>query len=245
MNGVVSTRGRRKERMNDFNTAVTLAFTMIARGDAALYGIIRLSLEVSLSAAVIAGIIGSPAGAALAIYRFRGCGAIVLLVNAMLGLPPVVVGLAAYLLLSRSGPLGPLGLLYTPVAMIIVQTVLAIPIVTAIVHRAAAEFWARYGEGFRMAGATRLEIIPQLLVLGRAQVLTALLAGLGRTISEVGAIIIVGGNIAGATRTMTTAIALQTSMGNLPFALALGLVLITISLVLNGVAFLIAEKSKS
>jgi len=232
-------------RMNDFGTAVTLAFAMIARGDAALYGIIGLSLEVSISAAVIAGIIGSPAGAALAIYRFRGRGAIVLLVNAMLGLPPVVVGLAAYLLLSRSGPLGPLGLLYTPAAMIIVQTVLAIPIVTAIVHRAVAEFWARYGEGFLMAGATRLEIIPQLLMLGRAQVLTALLAGLGRTISEVGAIIIVGGNIAGATRTMTTAIALQTSMGNLPVALALGLVLITISLFLNGVAFLIAEKSKS
>jgi len=231
--------------MNDFSTAVTLAFAMIARGDAALYAIIGLSLEVSVSAAVIAGIIGSPAGAALAIYRFRGRGAIVLLVNAMLGLPPVVVGLAAYLLLSRSGPLGPLGLLYTPAAMIIVQTVLAIPIVTAIVHRAVAEFWARYGEGFLMAGATRLEIIPQLLMLGRAQVLTALLAGLGRTISEVGAIIIVGGNIAGATRTMTTAIALQTSMGNLPVALALGLVLITISLVLNGVAFLIAEKSKS
>jgi len=231
--------------MNDFGTAVTLAFAMIARGDAALYGIIGLSLEVSVSAAVIAGIIGSPAGAALAIYRFRGRGAIVLLVNAMLGLPPVVVGLAAYLLLSRSGPLGPLGLLYTPAAMIIVQTVLAIPIVTAIVHRAVAEFWARYGEGFLMAGATRLEIIPQLLMLGRAQVLTALLAGLGRTISEVGAIIIVGGNIAGATRTMTTAIALQTSMGNLPVALALGLVLITISLFLNGVAFLIAEKSKS
>ena len=231
--------------MNDFGTAVTLAFAMIARGDAALYGIIGLSLEVSVSAAAIAGIIGSPAGAALAIYRFRGRGAIVLLVNAMLGLPPVVVGLAAYLLLSRSGPLGPLGLLYTPVAMIIVQTVLAIPIVTAIVHRAVAEFWARYGEGFLMAGATRLEIIPQLLMLGRAQVLTALLAGLGRTISEVGAIIIVGGNIAGATRTMTTAIALQTSMGNLPVALALGLVLITISLLLNSVAFLIAERSKS
>jgi tungstate transport system permease protein len=230
--------------MDDFGTAVTLALTMIARGDAALYGIIRLSLEVSLSAAVIAGIIGSPAGAALAVYRFRCRGAVVLVVNALLGLPPVVVGLATYLLLSRSGPLGPLGLLYTPIAMVIVQTVLAIPIVTAIVHRAAAEFWALYAEGLRMAGASRLQIIPQLLMLGRAQVLTALLAGFGRTISEVGAIIIVGGNIAGATRTMTTAIALQTSMGNLPVALALGLVLITISLVLNGMAFIIAERTK-
>jgi tungstate transport system permease protein len=112
------------------------------------------------------------------------------------------------------------------------------------VHRAAAEFWVLYGEGFRMAGASRLEIIPQLLLLGRPHVLTAVLAGFGRTISEVGAIIIVGGNIAGATRTMTTAIALQTSMGNLPFALALGLVLISISFVLNAVAFMIAEKSK-
>jgi tungstate transport system permease protein len=230
--------------MDDFGTVVTLALTMIARGDAALYGIIRLSLEVSLSAAVIAGIIGSPAGAALAVYRFRCRGAVVLVVNALLGLPPVVVGLATYLLLSRSGPLGPLGLLYTPIAMVIVQTVLAIPIVTAIVHRAAAEFWALYGEGLRMAGASRLQIIPHLLLLGRAQVLTALLAGFGRTISEVGAIIIVGGNIAGVTRTMTTAIALQTSMGNLPVALALGLVLITISLVLNGMAFIITERSK-
>ena len=230
--------------MNDFGTAVGLALGMIASGDAALYGIVRLSLGVSVSAALIAGIIGSPAGAALAVYRFRGHGAVVLFVNALLGLPPVVVGLAAYLLLSRAGPLGPLGLLYTPIAMIMVQTVLALPIVIAIVHRATAEFWGMYGEAFRIAGASHLVIIPQLLLLARPQVLTALLAGFGRTISEVGAIIIVGGNIAGATRTMTTAIALQSSMGNLPLALALGLVLIAISFVFNAIAFVIAERSK-
>ena len=230
--------------MTDFGTAMALALTLITRGDPALYSIIRLSLEVSLSAALIAGVVGSPAGAAIAVYRFCGRGALVLLINAMLGLPPVVVGLAAYLLLSRSGPLGSIGLLYTPAAMIAVQTVLAVPIVTAIVHRAAAESWARYGEAFAVAGAARLETIPHLLRLGRAQVLTAFLAGFGRTISEVGAIIIVGGNIAGATRTMTTAIALQTSMGNLPLALALGLVLISISLLFNGLAFAIAERAK-
>ncbi len=230
--------------MSDFGTAIALALGLIVRGDPELYGIVRLSLEVSLGAALVAGLIGSPAGAALGVYRFAGRRAAVILVNSMLGLPPVVVGLAAYILLSRSGPLGALGLLYTPTAMVIVQTVLAVPIVTAIVHRAIEDLWARYGEGFQMAGATRLEIIPQLLLIGRAQILTALLAGFGRTISEVGAIIIVGGNIAGATRTMTTAIALQTSMGNLPLALALGLVLISLSLVFNGLAFAIADRRR-
>ena len=145
---------------------------------------------------------------------------------------------------SRSGPLGGLGLLYTPAAMVAVQSVLALPIVAAIVHRTVEDLWARFGEGFQVAGATRLEIIPQLLRIGRAQILTAALAGFGRTISEVGAIIIVGGNIAGATRTMTTAIALQTSMGNLPLALALGLVLISLSLLFNGLAFTVAGQRK-
>jgi len=228
--------------MGDFGAAAALALRLIVEGNGELYAIILLSLKVSLSAALIAGVIGSPAGVALAIYRFRGRRGLVVLVNSMLGLPPVVVGLAAYLLLSRAGPLGSWGLLYTPTAMVMVQTVLALPIVTAIVHRAGEDLWARYGEGFQMAGATRLVAIPQLLLLGRAHILTALLAGFGRTISEVGAIIIVGGNIAGATRTMTTAIALQTSMGNLPLALALGLVLITLSLLFNGLAFAIAER---
>ncbi|MGH7034751.1 MAG: ABC transporter permease [Stellaceae bacterium] len=230
--------------MSDFGSAATLALGLIFGGDAELYGIIGLSLGVSLGAAAIAALLGTPAGAALAVYRFRGRRALVILVNAMLGLPPVVVGLAGYLLLSRSGPLGGLGLLYTPTAMVAVQSILALPIVAAIVHRAVEDLWARYGEGFQVAGATRLEIIPQLLRIGRAQVFTAALAGFGRTISEVGAIIIVGGNIAGATRTMTTAIALQTSMGNLPLALALGLVLISLSLLFNGLAFTVAGQRK-
>ena len=230
--------------MDDFSSAVALALGLILSGDAELYAIIRLSLTVSLAAALIAGVVGSLAGAALAVFRFPGRRALVLLANSLLGLPPVVVGLAAYILFSRAGPLGTWGLLFTPTAMVIVQTVLATPIVTAIVHRAAEEMWALYGDGLQMAGATRAETIPELLKLARLPLLTALLAGFGRTISEVGAIIIVGGNIAGFTRTMTTAVALQTSMGNLPFALALGLVLITISIALNGAAFAIADRRK-
>jgi tungstate transport system permease protein len=228
--------------MNDFSSAVRLALGLILRGDVELYGIVRLSLEVSLAAALIAGVLGALAGAALAVFRFPGRRLLVVVANSLLGLPPVVVGLAAYILLSRSGPLGSWGLLFTPTAMVIVQTVLALPIVTAIVHRAVEAIWALYGDGLQMAGATRVETIPELLKLARRSLLTALLAGFGRTISEVGAIIIVGGNIAGFTRTMTTAIALQTSMGDLPLALALGLVLITISVVLNGAAFAIADR---
>ncbi len=230
--------------MTDFTSALRLALGLILGGNGNLYGIVRLSLEVSLGAALIAGAFGAFAGAALAVFRFPGRRTLVILANSLLGLPPVVVGLAAYILLSRAGPLGSWGLLFTPTAMVIVQTVLAAPIVTAIVHRASEEVWALYGEGLQIAGATRLETIPQLLKLSRLTVLTALLAGFGRTISEVGAIIIVGGNIAGFTRTMTTAIALQTSMGDLPLALALGLVLITISVALNGAAFAIGDRRR-
>jgi tungstate transport system permease protein len=188
--------------------------------------------------------LGLPAGAALAIYRFPGRRGVVVLVNGLLGLPPVVIGLVGYLLLSRSGPLGQFGLLFTPTAMVLVQAVLTFPIVVAIVHRAAEEQWARHRDAFQVAGATRLKIIPHLLRLAKRSVLTAVLAALGRAISEVGAIIIVGGNIAGFTRTMTTAIMLQTSQGNLPLALALGLVLILLSIMLNGVAFAVAEQKE-
>jgi tungstate transport system permease protein len=228
--------------MSDFGEAFALALAMLARLDANLLSIIYLSLWVSLSALAIATCFGLPAGTALAIYRFPGRGVLVLLVNAMLGLPPVVVGLAAYLLLSRAGPLGSFGLLFTPGAMVIVQTVLVLPIIAALVHRAMEETWARYGHEFQILGATRRMAIPELLKIGQRPVLTALLAGFGRAISEVGAIIIVGGNIAGLTRTMTTTIVLETSKGNLALALALGIVLISISIAVNGLAFALAAR---
>jgi tungstate transport system permease protein len=231
--------------MGDFSDAARLALGLVFSGDAALYGIIGLSLWVSFSAVALAVALGLPAGAALAIYRFPGKRFCVIVVNSLLGLPPVVVGLAGYLLLSRSGPLGRFGLLYTPGAMIAVQTVLTLPIVVAIVHRAAEEQWARHGDAFQVAGATGLRVIPHLLLIAKRPVLTAILAALGRAISEVGAIMIVGGNIAGVTRTMTTAIMLETSEGNLPLALALGLVLITLSVVFSGVAFAIADREGS
>ncbi len=231
--------------MNDFGEAAWLALGMLGRLDPALLEIVALSLAVSLAAAAAAAAIGCPAGAALAIYRFRGRGGLVMLVNALLGLPPVVVGLAFYLLLTRRGVFGGLGLLYTPLAMVLVQTTLAVPIVTAIVHRALAVLWSQYGDQFQIEGARRLGAIPHLLAMGRDQVLTALLAGFGRTISEVGGIIIVGGNIAGATRTMTTAIVLETSKGDLPLALALGLVLVSICVAVNGLAFAIADRKRS
>jgi tungstate transport system permease protein len=228
--------------MSDFGAAVVLALQLILNLDANLLGIVTLSLTVSLTAVTIACLVGLPAGAALAVFRFPLRRELIILVNSMLGLPPVVVGLAGYLLLSRSGPLGRFGLLFTPTALVLVQAVLTLPIVTAIVHRAAQEQWARHGEAFQVAGATKLQTLPHLLLIGRAQVLTAILAAVGRAISEVGAIIIVGGNIAGVTRTMTTTIALETSKGNLPLALALGFILITLSIVLNGLAFAVAEK---
>lgn len=231
--------------MSDFPNAVRLALGLVFGADPTLFAIIGLSLWVSAFAVAIAVLLGLPAGAALAIYPFPGRRAVVILVNSLLGLPPVLVGLAGYLLLSRAGPLGRFGLLYTPGAMVLVQAVLTTPIVIAIVHRAAEEQWARHGDAFQVAGATGLQAIPHLLLLARRQVLTAVLAALGRAISEVGAIVIVGGNIAGVTRTMTTTIMLETSKGNLPLALALGLVLIMISVALNGIAFALADRREA
>ncbi len=198
-----------------------------------LGGIIGLSLAVSASAAVLAGLLGTPLGAALAVYPIPGRRAIVLGLHALLGLPPVVVGLALYLLLSRSGSLGGFGLLFTPGAMILAQTMLALPIVAALSHSATTDLWAEYGPALQIDSATRLRTIPHLLTIAQRRLLTAFLAGFGRTISEVGAILIVGGNIAGYTRTMTTAIVLETSMGNLAVALGLGLILIGISVVVS------------
>jgi tungstate transport system permease protein len=179
----------------------------------------------------------------LAVWRFPGRRAAIVAANSLLGLPPVVIGLAFYLLLSHSGPFGWLGLLFTPTAMVIAQAVLALPIVIALAHRAAEDLWAEYGDALLVFGASKSRAIPVLLDMGRGPMLTAVLAGFGRTISEVGAILIVGGNIAGYTRTMTTAVALQTSVGNLPLALGLGLVLIGISTLISATAFALLGRS--
>jgi tungstate transport system permease protein len=199
--------------------------------------IIGLSLGVSLCAAALATVVGLSLGAALAVYDFPGRRVLVVLSNAFFGLPPVAVGLALYLLLSRSGPLGLFGLLFTPGAMVLAQATLATPIVTALVHRAVEDAWRQYGGALMVDGASRLRAIPHLLAMERIHILTATLAGFGRTISEVGAILIVGGNIAGYTRTMTTAIVLETSEGNLAFALGLGIVLIGISITVSAAIF--------
>ncbi|HEV2098782.1 MAG TPA: ABC transporter permease [Stellaceae bacterium] len=214
-----------------------------AFGTAEFAHIVGLSLTVSLSATAVAGVIGLPCGGALAICRFTGRQWLILLANAFLGLPPVVVGLALYLMLSRSGPLGALALLFTPGAMVIAQTALATPIIIALAHRAVDEPWREYGGALRVDGATRWRSIWMLLMIARRSVVTAVLAGFGRTISEVGAVLIVGGNIAGYTRIMTTAIVLKTSEGELGPALGLGLVLIGISIVVSASAFVLWERS--
>ncbi|HEV3183680.1 MAG TPA: ABC transporter permease [Xanthobacteraceae bacterium] len=223
--------------MNDIGQAFLAAVRLVGTFDPELIGIVALSLRVSLTATLIALAIGAPAGAALACVRLPGKMAIVVLANALLGLPPVVVGLVVYLMLSRSGVLGPLGLLFTPAAMIIAQTILTTPIVVALVHRVAALVWAQYGDALAVDGASRLRALRELLRIGRSGVLTAALAAFGRAIAEVGAIIIVGGNIRGSTRTMTTAIALETSKGDLPLALGLGLILISLTVLVSALAF--------
>ena len=225
--------------MNDFAQSVAAALLLIGSLDSELTGIVLLSLRVSLSASLIALAIGAPIGALLAISRFRGRHAVIVLANAMLGLPPLLAGLGLYLLLSRSGPLGFAGLLFTPTAMVVAQVVLATPIVVALVHRPASLLWREYADLMRTDGLSRLRSMVLLSSLGRASLLTAFLAAFGRAIAEVGAIIIVGGNIRGYTRTMTTAIALETSKGELALALGLGLVLLLLSVTVSTAAFLL------
>jgi tungstate transport system permease protein len=228
--------------VSDILRAVAVAAALILGLDADLFRIVRLSLGISLTAVAVAGVVSLPLGAALAVYGFRGRRPVIVILNALMGLPPVVVGLVVYLLLSRSGPLGMLGLLFTPGAMVVAQAILVTPIVTVLVWRAVSEPWAAYGDALLVDGASRLRAIPELLAMSGAGLLTALLAGFGRAIAEVGAIIIVGGNIAGVTRTMTTAIALETSKGNLPLALALGIILIALSIGVSATAFLLANR---
>ena len=214
-----------------------IALRLIASGDAALLQIIALSLRVTLSAVLIACAVGLPLGAGLALARFPGRGAVVVVVNALMGLPPVVAGLLVYLLLSRSGPLGDLALLFTPMAMIFAQTLLILPIVVSLTRSVVEDLWAEYREQLRSLGAGRLRAVPTLLWDGRVSLLTGVLAGFGRASAEVGAVLIVGGNIAGHTRTMTTAITLETARGNLGLAVALGIILMALTLGLNALAW--------
>lgn len=196
-----------------------------------------MSLQVTLSAVAIAAIIGLPLGAWLAVARFPGRGALIILFNSLMGLPPVVAGLAVYLVLSRSGPLGALGWLFTPTAMVIAQTVLVLPIIVSLSRQTVEDLWRDYEEGLRSLGSSCLRAIPTLLWDARFALMTGILAGLGRASAEVGAVLIVGGNIAHFTRTMTTAIALETSKGDLPLALGLGLVLIGLTIIINIAAY--------
>ncbi|QBF32416.1 ABC transporter permease [Thalassococcus sp. S3] len=209
------------------------AFALIASGDAYLFDIVSLSLQVTLTAVLIACVIGLPLGAVLGAFRFPGCGLLSVCVNALMGLPPVVVGLIVYLMLSASGPFGVLQLLYTPTAMIIAQVILVTPIVAALTRQVVADLFAEYAEHFASLGVGRVRRVGALLWDARFSLLTVILAGFGRAVAEVGAVMIVGGNINHVTRVMTTTIALETSKGDLELALALGLVLLAIALVVN------------
>ena len=213
------------------------AWQLILNGDANLFAIVRLSLAVSLSAVALAAIAGLPLGALLALTRFPGRSIWVVLLNALMGLPPVVVGLAVYLLLSRSGPLGELGILFTPAAMVIAQTVLIVPIIAALTRQTVEDLWVEYRDELSAMDVGPAGRMVTLLWDARFSLLTALLAGFGRAAAEVGAVMIVGGNIDGFTRTMTTAVALETSKGNLPLAMGLGLILVVIVLAINAAAW--------
>lgn len=216
---------------------------LILSGDRDLWEIVLLSLRVSVFAVLIAALLGMPLGAALAVGRFPGRRGVIILVNALMGLPPVVVGLLVYLCLSRSGPLGVLQLLYTPSAMIIAQVVLVTPIITALTRQTVETLNAEYAEQLRSLGVSRLASVPTLLWDGRLSLLTALLAGFGRAIAEVGAVIMVGGNINHVTRVMTTTIALETSKGNLALALALGVILIALAVSMTACVSLLIQRS--
>jgi len=213
------------------------AWQLIASGDAALLAIVRLSLVVSLSAVTCAALVGLPLGASLALTRFPGRTALIVLLNGFMGLPPVVVGLAVFLLLSRSGPLGSFGILFTPPAMIIAQALLVLPIIAALARQTIEDLWREYRDELTAMDVGSVGRIATLLWDSRFSLLTALLAGFGRAIAEVGTVMIVGGNIDGFTRTMTTAIALETSKGDLPLALGLGYILIILILTINAAAW--------
>lgn len=227
--------------MNSLGEAFSAAWRLLAGFDAELAQVVGLSLQVSITAVVIATLIGLPLGAMIAVERFRGRQPLIVLLNALMGLPPVVVGLLIYLLLSRAGPLGNLGILFTPQAMIIAQTVLITPIIAALSRQTIEDAWREYDEQLRSLGARRIDAAMTLIWDTRFSLLTIVLAGFGRAVAEVGAVMIVGGNIDGVTRVMTTAIALETSKGDLALALGLGIVLISLVILLNAAAAVIRE----
>lgn len=222
--------------MNELSESVALALDLVVSADAGLLAIAGLSLRVSGTAVLIASMLALPFGAWLALARFPGRQGVIVVLNGMMGLPPVVVGLLIYLLLSRAGPLGALGILFTPAAMIAAQAVLIFPIIAALARQVIEDAWAEYHEQLLSLNATRWQCAQALLWDMRFSLSTSVMAGFGRAIAEVGAVMIVGGNIDGVTRVMTTAIALETSKGDLPLALALGAVLIALVIAINAAA---------
>ncbi|MBI4184400.1 MAG: ABC transporter permease [Proteobacteria bacterium] len=230
--------------MPDLWEAARLALALIVAGDPELVEIVARSLAVSLSAVAIACLAGFPLGALLAVVRFPGRRIVIVVVYTLMSLPPVFVGLLVYVLLSRSGPLGVLGLMFTPTAMVIAQAILVGPIVTALAHRALRGLYVEYRDQLCSLGARPWQVAPTLLVDGRTELATAALAGFGRAIAEVGAVLIVGGNIAHVTRVMTTTIALETSKGNLALAMALGLILLLIALAVNAAVLALGRDAR-
>ena len=230
--------------MSEFAAAIGAALSMIVSLDPDLVEIVVLSLRVSLSAVVIAALVALPLGAFIALQPFPGRRGVVILLNALMGLPPVVVGLMVYLLLSRAGPLGPAGLLFTPTAMIIAQSIIVMPIIAALSRQTIADLHEEYDEHLRSLGCSPMQSIRTLLWDGRYRLLTGLMAGFGRAIAEVGAVLIVGGNIQHSTRVMTTTIALETSKGNLALALGLGFILVILALGVNGTALVISDAAQ-
>jgi len=226
------------------NNAFYVALSLLSDFDAALFQIVALSLQVSLLAVLIAAVIGFPLGAAVALWRFPGRGGAIVMLNALMGLPPVVAGLMVYLLLSRAGPLGDLGFLFTPGAMVIAQVILVLPILAALSRQKVEEMLGEYREQFISLGMSRVRMMPTLLWDARFALLTILLAGFGRASAEVGAVMMVGGNIDGVTRVMTTAIVLETGKGNLPLALGLGIVLLALVMLINAAAYLLGELTR-
>jgi tungstate transport system permease protein len=230
--------------LNGIADALEHAVGLVTTLDPKLVAIVLLSLRVSIAAVVLGCAIGLPIGAAIAVNEFRGKHALIVILNGLLGLPSVVVGLVVYLMLSRAGPLGSWGILFTPTAMVSAQTILITPTLAALAQQLVADAWSEYREQLRSLGETKLGAAPTLLWDLRFSLVTIVLAGFGRAASEVGAVMIVGGNIDGVTRVMTTAIALETSKGDLPLALALGFILLSVVLALNAGAFVVKETAR-